>query len=378
MGKGLQGFVGRRLEEARLARGLTQTSLAQLVGRDSSTISAWEGGRQSPDWDAVQALSSVLNVRPLLFLKEADTGGNSYYFRSNASITVGLQKKSKSIVKWASLICQEIEEWIDFTDPSFPLSCAASLDEIDDAVIEDMAEKCRDRWGLGQGPIDNVVSVLESAGAIVVRAELGGQKMDGVSVWGTASFRPFVFLAEDKASAVRSRFDASHELGHIVLHTNIDAEKLNRAEYAELERQAHRFASAFLMPSKSFSRDVRRVDLDGFVALKARWGVSIGAMIMRCAQIDIIDEEYKQRMFKYMSSRGWRKAEPLDDTMLAERPTALSEAIRLVLDAGKYTRDGLLDAIGLNAFDVETIANLPRGFLQREAAPVVQLRPANS
>jgi len=219
-----------------------------------------------------------------------------------------------------------------------------------------------------------MISVMESSGCVVVKEELGGLKMDGVSTWSSEEERPYVFLADDKASAVRSRFDAAHEFGHLILHQNVTPEKLNKAEYAEMERQAHRFASAVLMPEDSFLRDIRYFDLDSFIALKAKWRVSIAAMIMRCAQLDVISEDHKKRLYMSISQRGWRKGEPLDDTMAGEAPTALSEAITLVIDNAKYSREGLLDLVGMEASDVESLASLPRGYMRKEAATVVRLR----
>lgn len=373
MARGALSFNGTRLEEARLARGLTQTSLAQIVGRDSSTISAWETGRQNPDWDAISRLCGALSVRATLF-EHSGTACADHFFRSNASITVGLQKKSKSRLRWAELLERYLAEWVEFADVDFPDLQLGTLGQIDDTAIEEAAATCRTHWRLGLGPIPDVVAVLENAGALVVREELGGVKMDGVSAWSVDCHRPIVLLSADKASAVRSRFDAAHELGHLVMHRDVKPALLNKAEYAEMERQAHRFASAFLLPAETFSRDISRLELEHFVSLKRKWRVSIAGMIMRAASLGAFGEEYKERLFKYMSARGWRKAEPLDDEIPVELPLALSEAVKLGIESKTFMRQEILDGTGLEAGDLESLAALPRGYLRQEAAPVVRLR----
>lgn len=373
MARGAFGFNGERLEEARLARGLTQTSLAQIVGRDSSTVSAWETGRQSPDWDAISRLCGALSVRASLFEK-AGTACDDHFFRSNASITVGLQKKSKSRVRWTELLERYLGDFVEFAHVDFPELNLGDLGQIDDSAIEDAAATCRTHWHLGQGPIPDVVAVLENAGALVVREELGGVKMDGVSAWSLDCHRPIVLLSADKASAVRSRFDAAHELGHLVMHRVVKPAMLNKAEYAEMERQANRFASAFLLPAETFGRDVYRLELDHFVALKRKWRVSVAGMIMRAFSLGAFEEEYKGRLFKYLSARGWRKAEPLDEELAFEVPVALAEAVKLGIDGKAFTRQEILDGTGLEAADLESLAALPRGYLRQEAAPVVRLR----
>lgn len=373
MARGAISFNGARLEEARLARGLTQTSLAQIVGRDSSTVSAWETGRQNPDWDAITRLSVALNVRASLF-EQSGTACADHFFRSNASITVGLQKKSKSRLRWAELLERYLCEWVDFAEVDFPALEMGTLGQIDDKAIEEAAAACRLHWHLGQGPISDVVAVLENAGALVIREELGGVKMDGVSAWSVDCHRPIVLLSADKASAVRSRFDAAHELGHLVMHRGVKPADLNKAEYAEMERQAHRFASAFLLPAETFSRDVSRLELEYFVSLKRKWKVSIAGMIMRAFSLKAFGEEYKERLFKYLSARGWRKAEPLDDELQFEMPVALAEAVRLGIESKVFTREDICNGTGLEPSDLESLAALPRGYLRQDAAPVVRLR----
>ena len=158
------------------------------------------------------------------------------------------------------------------------------------------------------------------------------------------------------------------------MHQNIDAENLSKAEYAEMERQAHLFASSFILPAEGFLRELKYPSLDTFVEMKARWGLSVGAMIMSCERMDVIGPEQKSHLFRYMSAKGWRKQEPLDDTLKIERPAALTDAIKLVVDAGKYTRDGFCDLVGLNSSDIENLASLPRGYLKQEAAQVVSLK----
>lgn len=91
--------------------------------------------------------------------------------------------------------------------------------------------------------------------------------MDGISSW--YSSRPFAFIATDKANGIRNRFDAAHELGHIILHRNIDEQSF-KENYKEVERQADLFAGSFLLPAESFSLDVSWPTLDNLLILKQK------------------------------------------------------------------------------------------------------------
>ena len=374
MTKGVSTFVGARLEEARLARGLTQTSLAQMVGKNSSSVSSWESGRQFPEWDSIEALSSALLTRSALFFHDLPAGKRFHYYRSNSSITAGLRKKARARLRWAEIISDTLQEWIDFPEVTLPGFDYHHLNDISNDTIELAANECRAFYSLGGAPIEDAVELVESAGAVIVKEELDGQEMDGLSVWCEAGSRPFIMLSDDKSSAVRSRFDVAHELGHLMLHRHIDPESLDKPDYKRMETQAHRFATAFLLPTDAFRRDVRRATLDTLVAIKPKWRVSVGAMIMRCAQLGIVDSYETKRLQISLSERGWRKAEPLDKDIPVERPAALREAVQLSIENGKFGREEFLDLVGLNGSDVESLAALPPSYMRREAAPVVQLR----
>jgi transcriptional regulator with XRE-family HTH domain len=66
------------LREARVRSGLTQESLAELVGVDQATISDLERGRNSnPSWATVAKIAAALKVDPKdIFPVEALEGVN--------------------------------------------------------------------------------------------------------------------------------------------------------------------------------------------------------------------------------------------------------------------------------------------------------------
>lgn len=207
-----------------------------------------------------------------------------------------------------------------------------------------------------------------------MKEEIGTVKMDGLSNWSSADGRPYILIASDKQTCVRSRMDAAHELGHLVLHHSLNQNALNNSsDFKEIERQAFEFAGAFLLPAESFATEVWSPSLGTFVALKERWKVSIAAMIMRCAKLNMVTEEGSRRLWKHYSSRGWRKCEPLDDTLIPENPRLLSRSVKLLIDEGVQSRDELLNEFQLSAQDVEVLCGLPRGFMTTKPAEVITL-----
>lgn len=376
MRAGVAGFQPERLIQARLCRGLTQTALAQMIGKSSPSVSKWERGEQAPEADALEKLAQQLVIPSSWFVRPPPQYGEAVcFFRSNSSVTKSAQTISEIRLKWLNELSLILQEWLDWPAVNVPRLGASDHRAISDAEIEQIALECRKVWRLGLGPISDMVLVLENAGVICLREELGYANMDGSSRWFETDKRPYVFLAADKANGVRSRFDAAHELGHLVLHgdvTSVDFSKKER--YSDIERQAHLFAGAFLLPAEGFAAEVTRPSLDTFQALKSRWKVSVGAMISRCKQLGIIDDDYAVRLWKNYSARGWRKGEPMDEKIGFEPIRLLPRAVDLLLSEGGMTKDGLLATLGLGASDCEQLCGLSTDFFARPSASVIELR----
>ena len=113
-------------------------------------------------------------------------------------------------------------------------------------------------------------------------------------------------------SAERSRFDAAHELGHLVIHQ--DAKNKGR----EAEDQAQQFASSFLMPKADVLARLQRIyDLRQLVEAKRRWRVSLAALAYRVHKLGLISD-WKYRDFCIeLGQRGYRSNEP--ETIERER-----------------------------------------------------------
>ena len=376
MRSGTPGFRGERLAQARDARGLTQVALARLIGRSSSSISRWEGDEQSPEPEALAALARALDLPMAFFLRPLEDGGQApTFFRSMASTTQSLRRRTRARLHWAQEIALSLQEWVELPEVDVPsLAGVSDYQEIRNQDIETMANECRSVWELGGGPIADVLLVLENAGVVVVKDEVGSVKMDGLSNWSAADNRPYVLIARDKDTCVRSRMDAAHELGHLVLHQALEQKVLNSsADFRDIERQAFDFAGAFLMPAESFAAEVWTPSLNAFLALKERWKTSIAAMIMRCARLHMLSEEYERRLWKHYSARGWRKSEPLDDRLEVENPRLLSRSVHLLVDEKVRDRRALLSDFRLPAPDVEALCGLQPGYMSEASAEVIRL-----
>lgn len=383
MKQGVPGFLPGRLAEALDARGLSQVSLTQLMGRSSSTcVSRWLRGEQAPESTTLGEMSKALNLPTSYFLKpQPEHGAAPFFFRSMVAATKTARNKAKARLRWGQDISLALQQAVDLPECNVPDPVGTrDFRTLTDKDIEGAASACRRAWGLGDGPLSDLHLLLENNGVVILHDEIGAATMDGVSSWSAADARAYIYVAIDKPSAVRTRFNVAHELAHIVLHRRVDQSTLTKPEEFKLiEHQAHLFAAAFLLPAASFAGELSAPTLSAFETLKDRWKVAIGAMIKRCSTLGITSDEYTQRLWKHYSARGWRTGEPLDDVIEVEQPRMLSRSIRLLADEGGWTLPQIIESLPFWPNDIEQLACLPPGFLSVAAAPVVEiprLKPA--
>jgi transcriptional regulator with XRE-family HTH domain len=147
MRNGTPGFQSERLVEARDSRGLTQVALADLINRTSPSISRWEAGTHLPEPEALEILGRALNLPTTFFLRPLpDHGDNPMFFRSMASTTQALRRRTRGRLHWAQDIALVLQEWLDLPAIDLPLLEVSDYREISDADIEHVATECRQRW----------------------------------------------------------------------------------------------------------------------------------------------------------------------------------------------------------------------------------------
>lgn len=350
-----------RIAQARELAGKSKTELADALNVTVAAVSQWENGSKTPSPDNLVALSRELKIGMHLLITPvppALSPKTAVTFRARSAVKTGILRRQAT--RFAELAAEAflwLERWI-----AFPI---AILPEIQPGVSpEHAARECRRFWGLGDRPILKLGELFESKGIRLCTAGFGDVRFDAYSC--VINGRPFVFLGDEKNDRSRSRFDAGHELGHLVMHHHFSDEELIEME-KKVEKQADEFASAFLMPEDSFAQDVVDSSLDGFVRLKPKWGVSVQAMVRRAWDLKLISEETYNRHLRNMSVRLWRRAqgEPLDDHVPMIARSFGKKSIELLSRSNKIkpweipSELPLPDAILKSVFDTDLRAMVP-------------------
>jgi Zn-dependent peptidase ImmA (M78 family) len=342
------------------------------------TISQYEHDQVSPGPAVMESITRVLRLPPEFFSFDAKwVKSRSRFMRSMATTAAGARLRAARRFEWLVAIGRHVEQFVKLPQPDIPrLDVPSSLDDISEEFIESAAESVRRHWKLGDGPISNVVWLLENNGVVIGQSRLWADKLDALSDWDDElGGRPYFVLGLDKRSAVRSRFDAAHELGHLILHRNVDRAQIfkNQSLFDAVEKQAHRFAGSFLLPAAAFESDFYIPTLDALLALKPKWKASIAMMASRAGQLGLLSED-QLRFFRInIGRRKWREREPLDDTMTPEQPRLLKRSIELLVENSVQAREQILRAIPVAPADIEEMANLQPGYLT-QSPELVSLR----
>lgn len=306
-----------RLVLARKRRGLTVTRLAQLTGLTARRLSDFENGRAHPSAPSLSALAEALEFPETFFSAEevADLPVESVSFRALSKMTAS----QRDIALSSGRLARVLHDWIAtrFRLPTPALPSLTSFSRLgdgrqgpfpgeadsSDCPAERAAELVRARWGLGVAPIPNMVHLLEAHGVRVFSLSRDCPEVDAFSFWDRGV--PFVLLGTEK-TAERGRFDAAHELGHLVLHGE---EQVPHGP--EAEGEAHRFAAALLMPAADvLAHTPRNPSTNWILQAKRRWKVAAMALAHRLHELGLTTEWQYRTHCVDLGRLGYRKAEP--------------------------------------------------------------------
>lgn len=370
-------FHGERLRAARVARGMSQPQVGEACGVSAGCVSQWESDKAQPRPDKISHLAGVLRLPEFYFLRPPRE--MEFTFPRFRSLKTPLKSRQEAEyrARWFAEVYDSLSGHLRWPAPQVPdLSEGLSFGRLSDDFIEEAAVKTREAWGMGLGPIPNLIRLLESKGVMVAKFAFAIQKVEALSC--EAGGRPLVVLNTDSASAVRLRFDAAHELGHLVLHQSVKPDEYREASANKIiEQQAHRFAGAFLFPEESVAAELYSTSPDALIALKKRWGVSLQTLIVRSKQLGLISNERAVSLHKLISRKRWRRSEPLDDVLVHETPTLLGRSLKLLLEK-RMTLEALLYELPFTQTDIEIMACLPIGSLSEGWGETIELKPRTS
>lgn len=340
-----------RLTFARTRRGLKKSDLARQIDVTPRSVTGYENGEFPPEPERLSQIALFLKFPTDFFFEEdpvEELDPDCVSFRAMTKMGSTL----RNIALGAGAIATQLNSWIE-SKFVLPPSDLPSLGT--DVGPEAAAQVLRQHWDLGEQPIRNMVHLLEAKGVRVYSLSIEAKEVDAFSMWWNGT--PFVFLNTHK-SAEHSRFDAAHELGHLVMHRH------GQPHGQEAEKEAQAFASALLMPVRSIlASQLRFPTVEVLVKAKRQWAVSVAALNYRLHTLGLTSEWINRSLCIQIAKAGYRTSEP--NTIARETSQILEKVFSALREEGIGKSD-IARELHLSTYEID---ELTYGLLRVGAVP---------
>lgn len=330
-------FYNENIKLARESRGLSQSELASDLHITQASLSKMEKGLLDIKQELIVKLSEILRYPISFFSKDFSLKGeDTFFYRKRQSMRV----KDLSILESRiSILSKSIDELLDSVEipPLTIPSCQVNAN----CLPEEIAFKIRAFLSLPKGPVDNIVSILEKNGVIVVFINIKGlDKFDGLTKF-TANNAPVIWINSCMPND-RKRYTIAHELGHLVMHLRtLDTSKSEE----EKEEEANRFAAEFLLPKEECLVDLFNLKYNELPLKKMYWKVSKASLIYRAYQLHCISKSTEKYLYVTLGRNGERKHE--EGFVSIDKPSILAKMVNLHMTELNYSLDELSKIVGI-------------------------------
>lgn len=330
---------GQRLQALRELEGLTQGALAERLGTSQPAISQIEKAERPLRPELATRAQGEFGVPESFFTVPPSLLDISFpTFRKSSAAKLADERRIVRQYREASRVFETASRSSGYHE--------ALLPDLSQLEPEDAATKVRSLGGTSvDGPITNMTRLLERLGiGVITHLDNEGTaepKHAGISIPTVGISRPLIALTAPLPGAVM-RFTLAHELAHHIWdRSTAQAWTSTRAPQ---ERRAHAFAGALLLPAAMIKERVSEaLNLEAYLRIKADYGVSVGAIIIRAQHLGVVSPDRARSLHIQLSSRGWRRDEPVE--VAPERPLLLKQSLERVT--------------GLSVSRVEQLSGLP-------------------
>jgi len=290
--------LGRKLQNLRKARGLTQQEVADRLAIARTTLTAIEKGERLIRPDEIMDLSKLYNEQVNRLLRQ-DVNAEPFIVQFRAALAQTNESNLEISIQQFQKLCEDYHYLEQLTSTPIPRKyppeyIIKNLDPVRRA--EDISSLERNRLGLGDGVITNLKSMLENEIGIRIFGMPLPSKIAGLFAF-TEQLGACI-ATNTKHPKDRQLMSSIHEYAHflttrskadiVLLRTNL--------RMSAIERFADAFARFFLMPSSDLQRrfheiknlkdsNITAADL---LALADFYSVSFQALILRLEELRLL------------------------------------------------------------------------------------------
>ena len=322
--------LGRRLQEARKARGLTQQDVAESLDLARTTITAIEKGERRPRPDELIHLAHLYGRLVGNFVGQRDPIPDfGVQFRTAVSKVDSpetQQELGRAVEEFQSL-CEDylyLEKLsgAPLGKNTFPEYLIEGTGP--EAAAEDVASSERNRLGLGDGPVLHLRDILESEMSIRIFSFEMPSRVAGIFSY-TEDLGGCIAV-NARHPEERRRWTLAHEYGHFLTRRYQSEVSLLGAynRVPSSERFADAFAASLLMPAVGLRRRFNdlsraadgRVTVADICRVAYNYLVSVEAMMLRLEYLRLLPPGTWERL----QDRGFKVREAQEQLGLPPHP----------------------------------------------------------
>ena len=305
----VKSIFAERFKSARLMNGFSLQDLADALDNKLSrqALHRYEKGEVIPDNDKVSELSRVLGVNQEYFFRDTQVVLDVVEFRKLNKMPLRDAAAIKEITRDKLSRYLELEEILglptQFQDHLDGFGVVANYEQVNRA-----AELLRAKWGLGLGPLFNIVELLEDKGIKVIDLNVSDD-FDGLQTRVNRTIPVIAYNANKVNKPDRIRFTLLHELAHLLLEFGDVSEK-------QKETLCHQFAGSMLLPELTLKKELgehrNKLSIIELGNIKQQYGISMQAAVMRARDCGIINDHYTKQFFFLFKQMNWKIDEPFE------------------------------------------------------------------
>ncbi|MBC1512696.1 spr1629 family repressor/antitoxin [Listeria booriae] len=370
-------FQGENLQKIRTLYGLSRKELGEQLQLSEQAIWQFENQITNPKFEVMVKLKELFDVKTQFFLQDSKYEAvfqeesvayrlaDIYSRKKTYTEVTYLQFIYEVITQLESYVNVSMGEIHELRNKTLQLYYQEASPEKRIQAIATLARKV-----LAIAP-DNgdLLLKLEKSGIYVVEKDIG-DKADAYSAW-SANNVAFIVLGIKK-SAVRRQFDLAHELGHLLMHHNIDILSLDKTTYNQLESEANQFAANFLLPEEMILPEFQKLkkvsNPDAYIELKAKYNVSIQALEMRAYKLGFLNPQQNSYFYRQITYKGYKTEEPLDSDMPLKRPGKIRSLFHVILSSQLTTLPDMEDVLKIKTTLLEKLFSIESTFFERYQA----------
>lgn len=357
-------FNGKRLKIARIYRGKTIDQVSKETNINKKDILAFEENKYKPTVENALKLSNILHFPRDYFYRNENIKVNveAAHFNPQSTIQRNEEISYREKLVMIHKLYLFFENYIQFPELQLPDNLNKNLS------MEELAERCRQFYELGEEPIINMVSFMEAVGVVITAMNINRRGASPYSQKQSINGKEkyIVSLGHDKNSLALRNYDLAYEFAFIISNElNIPAKRFNKDD----------FASALLLPKNRLIEELSNPnELESYLEVKSKFMVPLTIILYRAYSLGLINYKKYNYLMNEISKNGWHKEEPLDNVK-STHPTCLRNAYKLLLDNNIVSKNTLMEKLYnenmiLYADDLEILMGLKEGSLSNDKKDV--------